>query len=95
VTGDVEQLFPAAPWMGDALCREPAYQDLPWFPAAGETFEAAKAVCGGCAVREECLAYASTVGATTGMWGGHTPKERKLTDRRLGLAGAAEGEGTR
>lgn len=64
-------------WQRDALCAEPAYEALPWFPEKGETTSAAKAVCGRCTVRPDCLAYAVAHGIDTGIWGGMSPKERR------------------
>jgi WhiB family transcriptional regulator, redox-sensing transcriptional regulator len=49
----------------------------------------AKAVCGGCQVRPECLRYALGTDQVFGVWGGHTAEElarlrrnRKRANRR-------------
>ncbi len=43
---------------------------------------AAKAVCGGCPVREECLVYAIETSQTEGIWGGLTSRERRHLRRK-------------
>ncbi|WP_157246703.1 WhiB family transcriptional regulator [Nonomuraea typhae] len=48
---------------------------------AAET-ERAKAVCGGCAVREPCLAFALDTGQAHGVWGGTDPGQRRAIARR-------------
>ncbi|GLZ76130.1 hypothetical protein Afil01_09370 [Actinorhabdospora filicis] len=48
-----------------------------FFPAATEAPDIAVAVCGGCAVRGACLAWALDTGDTHGVWGGTTPRERR------------------
>ncbi len=65
----------------DALCAEPAYADLSWFPERGESTREAKAVCARCLVQVECLAYAMSGTATRahGIWGGTAPGERRET----------------
>ena len=37
----------------------------------------AKAICGTCPVRNECLAYAIKNGELFGVWGGYAPKKRR------------------
>jgi WhiB family transcriptional regulator, redox-sensing transcriptional regulator len=39
---------------------------------------AAKAVCGGCPVRVECLAWALASDEQLGVWGGMSERERQL-----------------
>jgi len=41
----------------------------------------AKAVCGKCAVREECLSFALEMGLAEGVWGGTSPEERRRLSR--------------
>lgn len=43
---------------------------------------AAKAVCDGCPVREQCFAWAMETGQDYGIWGGVTEKERRQLRRR-------------
>jgi WhiB family redox-sensing transcriptional regulator len=49
-------------------------------PAARQV-EAAKSVCGHCAVRPDCLSYALAV-MPEGIWGGTTLDERRAARRR-------------
>ena len=43
---------------------------------------AAKAVCAGCQVREQCLSYALAAGPIHGVWGGTSEEERRALGRR-------------
>ena len=68
-------------WRMDALCAQ-TDPDL-FFPDVGERNPAAKAVCGRCAVREPCLAFALDNREVYGIWGGLSADERKkLRTRR-------------
>jgi WhiB family redox-sensing transcriptional regulator len=73
-------------WVDEAACRGTGEHDL-WFPVS-ETGPAldevaqAKAVCGGCPVRAECLDSALSRGIDYGVWGGLTPDERRALRRR-------------
>jgi WhiB family transcriptional regulator, redox-sensing transcriptional regulator len=49
-------------------------------PAAGQVARA-KAVCGGCPVRGECLEFALETGQDFGVWGGTTADERRRMRR--------------
>lgn len=73
-------------WMRDALCAEPHYVDLPWFPEPRENSERiaeAKTVCARCLVRTECATFAAEHAITHGIWGGQSPGERSgRTQRR-------------
>ena len=71
-------------WRADALCRE--YPDLQWFGKSQRSSKAAKAVCGACLVRTECLSYAMADPALDGIWGGLTTRER--SQRRNGAPDA-------
>jgi WhiB family transcriptional regulator, redox-sensing transcriptional regulator len=58
-------------------------------PAVSPQIEAAKAVCRGCPVRPQCLAYALSTNVT-GVWGGFAEQERRhlreiRTRDRLGV----------
>ena len=72
-------------WMSRGACRL-ADPDL-FFPVAIGTapaarqVAAAKAVCGLCAVRANCLSYALEA-KPEGIWGGTTPDERRAARRR-------------
>ena len=67
-------------WWRSAACRE-ADPEL-FFPVAalgpavGEIARA-KAVCGGCRVRRQCLQYALATHQAHGVWGGLTEVERQ------------------
>jgi WhiB family transcriptional regulator, redox-sensing transcriptional regulator len=71
----VFETIPApGPWIGRAACaNEPT--DL-FFPEDGEGTELAKAICGGCPVRAECIGYAVAIPSLDGIWGGLTRQER-------------------
>ena len=61
-------------WISRAACaNEPT--DL-FFPEDGEGTELAKAICGGCPVRAECIGYAVAIPSLDGIWGGLTRQER-------------------
>lgn len=60
-------------WQRDALCREPDYADLPWFPERGESTAPAKAVCERCIVADECASFAIETDAKDGVWAGANP----------------------
>jgi WhiB family transcriptional regulator, redox-sensing transcriptional regulator len=72
-------------WMSRGACLQ-ADPEL-FFPIAAGTgsaarqVEAAKAVCGQCAVRTNCLSYALAV-MPEGIWGGTTLDERRMARRR-------------
>ena len=44
----------------------------------------AVAVCDGCLVRDECLAYATTNRISDGIWGARTTRERRAMSRTPG-----------
>jgi WhiB family redox-sensing transcriptional regulator len=48
----------------------------PWLFDTGPRVAAAKVVCSGCPVRQECLDYAVAAGERAGVWGGCTTAER-------------------
>lgn len=49
-------------------------------PALGQV-EAAKRVCAGCPVREDCLEFALASNQEAGIWGGLTEDERRTLKR--------------
>ena len=67
-------------WWKDAECSAAGTVDF--FPARGESAAAAKAVCGRCAVRTECLEYALQWDPLCGVWGGLSERERRQLKRR-------------
>lgn len=73
-------------WMDEGSCHgaDPAL----FFPGRSEfpnqQYQAARMMCNGCPVRQECLDYAVAEGITqswTGIWGGMSPKERRRIER--------------
>jgi WhiB family redox-sensing transcriptional regulator len=58
-------------------------------PAAVEQEAAAKAVCGGCLVRAECLEWSLTTCQDAGVWGGLGEEERREIRRRRRREAAA------
>ena len=69
-------------WHARAACRD---YDLsagdPWFSEKGQSSKRARAVCGGCEVRETCLSWALENGIEYGIWGGLSRRERKTLSR--------------
>jgi WhiB family transcriptional regulator, redox-sensing transcriptional regulator len=72
-------------WRDHAACR---HEDPDLFFPIGTTGPAqvqtqqAKAVCGHCPVREQCLDWALETGQGIGIWGGTTELERRALHRR-------------
>ncbi|MEU6556497.1 WhiB family transcriptional regulator [Streptomyces sp. NPDC046915] len=72
-------------WRNHAACR---HEDPDLFFPVGTTGPAlwqerqAKAVCGRCPVRDQCLDWAMDTGQTLGIWGGTTEGERRALRRR-------------
>ncbi|MFE4959215.1 WhiB family transcriptional regulator [Streptomyces sp. NPDC056653] len=72
-------------WRMRAACRD---EDPDLFFPIGSTgpalvqTEEAKAVCGGCPVRELCLEWAMENGQDSGVWGGLGESERRALKRR-------------
>ena len=80
-------LVPEGQWRSLAACQS-ADPDL-FFPvsSSGQSLEQvakAKAICAGCRVRRECLAFALRTHQVHGVWGGMSELERQQvlrTDR--------------
>ncbi|MDX2708231.1 WhiB family transcriptional regulator [Streptomyces sp. PA03-6a] len=71
-------------WGGRAACR---ISDADVLFVEGAEQHRAKAVCTGCTVRTECLAYALDHRIEDGIWGGMTERERRaLLQRRPAVA---------
>jgi WhiB family redox-sensing transcriptional regulator len=71
------------PWREAAACLE-VQSEVSFFPDK-EDFGGivkAKAVCATCPVADECLSWAIETNQSEGIWGGHTPKERRKLRRR-------------
>jgi WhiB family redox-sensing transcriptional regulator len=67
-------------WQADAACRE--HPEVNFFPTTGQSAAPAKAICAGCLVRGECLAYAQQDSHTAGVWGGTSDNDRRALRRR-------------
>ena len=71
-------------WVHRALCRD---EDPELFFPIGNTgpaasqIDAAKAVCGRCTVRLQCLEWAMATGQDAGVWGGLSEEERRALER--------------
>ena len=70
------------PWMADALCAE--HDRALFFAAWDDATTGAKAICGSCTVRAECLDYALADVALEGIWGGTSRAERRRIRRLAG-----------
>ncbi len=70
-------------WRALAACRDS--DSSVFFPEVGSDvarIAAAKEVCAGCPVREDCLSFAVETNQSEGIWGGRTPSERRTLRRR-------------
>lgn len=61
------------PWMGKAVCASADPEE--WFPEKGSSSQAAKKICAGCPVVNECLQFALDHNEY-GIWGGTSRRER-------------------
>jgi len=70
-------------WREDAACLD-IVDEVSFFPDAEDlsAIARAKAVCATCPVASECLTWAIETNQSEGVWGGHTPKERRSIRRR-------------
>ncbi len=66
-------------WFAAAACA--GHDTDLWHPSKGETTPQAKAICGGCPVRDECLSFALAFDEQHGVWGGLSARERMAIDR--------------
>ncbi len=75
-------------WRADAACA----MDNPeaWFPGDKSNdprrWDYARAVCGGCTVRAQCLAFALDTREQHGMFGGLDPEQRRAILRKRDAA---------
>jgi WhiB family redox-sensing transcriptional regulator len=65
----------APKWQEDARCAQSDPEA--WFPEKGGSDAAAKKICKGCPVKDECLDWALTHDEQHGVWGGLSGPERK------------------
>lgn len=66
-------------WQAMARCVE--VDPEIFFPERGGSSKAARAVCGECTVRQECLLYALANREQFGIWGGTSERERRRLRR--------------
>lgn len=76
-------------WQDYANCRG-ADADL-FFPERGASTRKAKAICGECQVRNECLDFAIEIGEKFGIWGGMSERERRRVRRERQVAARRAG----
>jgi WhiB family redox-sensing transcriptional regulator len=78
-------------WVAEAACARVGGD---WFPDPRRRVDVSleKAICGGCPVRQECLAYALDAGEPFGIWGGLTTDERLTLIARLTSVAIAAGD---
>lgn len=69
-------------WRDLAACADQPTVDFFPDPADLGAISAAKELCAGCPVAGECLTWAVETNQTEGIWGGHTPLERRTIRRR-------------
>ena len=71
------------PWREAAACLA-VTDEVSFFPSKEDLVGIArsKAVCSTCPVADECLTWAIESNQSEGIWGGHTPKERRAIRRR-------------
>lgn len=75
-------LLDVATHAGSTLpCREAGDADL-WFAESPGQLEIAKALCGGCPVKAECLAGAVRRGEPWGVWGGEIFERGNVVARK-------------
>ncbi|MFE3072426.1 WhiB family transcriptional regulator [Streptomyces sp. NPDC059247] len=74
--------------MSSGSCRAVSADDL---FVEGAAQNRAKAVCTGCPVRAECLAYALDGRIEHGVWGGMTERERRALLKRRPTVGSWAG----
>ena len=69
-------------WQRHAACRGLGSEESQaiFFPTKGESIAEAKAICGRCPVREECLEFALT-NRCIGVWGGTSEQQRRRLRR--------------
>lgn len=72
-------------WWEQAACRgEPAHLFFPDRGDAGNV-RLARSICAECPVKLDCGSWAVEHNERFGMWGGTSPRERRVIRRRLGL----------
>ena len=67
-------------WHNQALCAQ--VDSEIFFPEKGGSTRAAKEICGRCAVKAACLAYALENEERFGIWGGLSERERRKLKKK-------------
>ena len=81
--GDILEAFETTEfWREEAVCF--GVDDVDFFADDDVSVMRAKALCAGCPVRDDCLAFAIESNQSQGVWGGQAPAERAKL-RRLWL----------
>jgi Transcription factor WhiB len=75
----IDSLIERQPWMRDGLCAQTDPESF--FPEKGGSTRAAKRICMGCPVAEECLRFAIENDERFGIWGGYCERERRRMKR--------------
>jgi Transcription factor WhiB len=83
--GDEKGLFPLASelaWQQEAACRGLGVEESQaiFFPSRGDSIDAARAICQGCPVTEECLDFA-LANNCIGVWAGTSDRQRRRLRR--------------
>ena len=68
------------PWATYAACAE-VEDGMTFYPQSKQEEREALAICGTCAVRDECLDHAIETNERFGIWGGTTEKQRRQLAR--------------
>jgi WhiB family transcriptional regulator, redox-sensing transcriptional regulator len=68
-------------WHQHAACKAVGLK--PNFSSAPEHLELARAICGGCPVRQECHDVAMADPSLEGIWAGYDAKERRALRRAV------------
>jgi len=72
-------------WMSKAKCK--GREDINFFPDKGQVPTEARRFCADCPVKTQCIDYAVVNNISDGVWGGTTPRERRVLRRQRGLVG--------
>lgn len=67
-------------WMDRAICAQTDPEAF--YPDVGESSYPAKAICRRCPVIVECLGHALNTNERHGIWGGTTPRERRIMAKK-------------
>ncbi len=86
----VHRTEPVAPgeWYKRGACRSLSNEqhDAWFFPPKGKMTAPARAICGSCPVRAECLDHAMTNHEMYGLWGGTDELDRRRMRKAQGVA---------